>query len=125
MKAPSAIAVVPSFWNRLPLVMPVILKWVTSVLSAALRVSTKPEVVWVAGIVLALVTDGVSATGVIVMTAFTVLPASPPFTPLDDACAVKAPVALELAVGVNFSPALPSAKVMKSPLTTALVPSVL
>ena len=65
MNSSFAIAVEPLFRNRLPLVIPVTLKWVTSVLSAALRVSTKPEVVWVAGTVLALVTDGVSATGAI------------------------------------------------------------
>ena len=62
MKSPLTIAVEPLFRNRLPLVMPVILKWVTSVLSAAFRVSTNPLVVWVAGTVLAPVTAGVSAT---------------------------------------------------------------
>ena len=45
--------VVPSFWNRVPLVMLVILKCVTSVLSAALRLMTRPVVVCVSSLVVA------------------------------------------------------------------------
>src|ERR1700674_841454 len=62
IKLPSAMTVVPSFWKRAPLVMLVILKCVTSVPSAALRLMTSPEVVWVSSSVTASVTDGVLAT---------------------------------------------------------------
>ena len=64
MKSPSLIGVVPSFWNSVPLVMLVILKCVTSAPSTALREMTRPLVVCVSSSVVALVTEGVSATGV-------------------------------------------------------------
>ncbi len=63
MKAPSAIGVTPSFWNSVPLAMPVIRKWVTSAPSAGFLDNTSPDVVWVSSGVVALVTEGVSATG--------------------------------------------------------------
>ena len=77
MKFPLVIDVMPSFWNRVPFVMPVILKCVTSAPSAALRLMTRPLVVWTSSLVVALVTDGVSATGLTVIVAV----ASPPPRP--------------------------------------------
>src|SRR6267143_3109930 len=82
MKSPLLIGVVPLFWNSVPLVMPVILKCVTSAPSAALRLITRPEVVCVSSLVVALVTDGVSATALTVKVAWLVLPHSPVSTPL-------------------------------------------
>ena len=67
MKSPLLIAVVPSFWNSVPLVMPVILKNATAELSAALRETTSPDALWVSSLVVALVTDGVSARSLTVM----------------------------------------------------------
>ena len=99
MKSPLAMAVVPLFWNKLPLVMPVTLKCVTSVLSAALRESTRPDVVCVAGVVLALVTAGVSAIGLIVMVELAVEPPRPPSALLVEARTVKLPAVFELTVG--------------------------
>ena len=55
------IAVIPSFLNSAPLVIPVILKFVTSAPSAAFFVITKPVVVCVSSSVVAGVTDGVLA----------------------------------------------------------------
>ena len=56
------------FWNRLPLVIPVILKCVTSTPSAGLREMTSPLVDCVSSFVVVPVIDGVSATGTTVMT---------------------------------------------------------
>ena len=78
MKLPLAICVVPSFRNSVPLVMPVILKCVTSTPSTALREMTRPDVVCVSSLVVALVTDGVSATGFTVMLAVAAVPFSSP-----------------------------------------------
>src|SRR5216683_2843736 len=64
MKSPLLMTVVPLFLNNVPPVIPVILKWVTSAPSAGLREITSPEVVCVFALVVALVTEGVSATGV-------------------------------------------------------------
>src|ERR1700687_1520102 len=64
MKLPLAIGVVPLFWNRVPLGMLVILKLVTSGPSTTLRLITRPDVVCVFSLVVAGVTEGVSATGV-------------------------------------------------------------
>src|SRR5947207_2131996 len=41
-------------------------------------------------------------------------PPRPPFVLFNEACTWKLPFAFELSAGVNFNPALPSAKVMKS-----------
>ena len=123
MKSPLAIGVVPSFWNSVPLVMLVILKCVTSAPSPALRQMTRPLVVCVSSSVVALVTDGVSATALTVIVAVTALPPSPASALLVEACTSKLPVPEKLAAGVNFRPALPWAKVMKSPLAIGVVPS--
>ena len=72
MNVPLVIGVVPSFLYSVPLVMPVILKCVTSAPSAALREITSPLVVCVSSLVVALVTDGVSATGLITRLAVSV-----------------------------------------------------
>src|ERR1700674_4056010 len=120
-----AIAVVPSFLKSVPLVMFVILKCVTSVPSAALRLITSPEVVWVSSLVVAFVTDGVSATAFTVIVAV----ADPLLKPLPDESVApwtwKLPLAKESAAGVNFNPALPSAKVMKLLSAMTVVPSFL
>ena len=73
---------------------------------------------------MALVTDGVSATGFTVIVAVTVLPPSPASTPLVDACTVKLPLPKKSSAGVNFSPALACANVMKSPSLIGVAPSV-
>ena len=69
IKLPLIIGVVPSFWNSVPLVMLVILKCVTSVLSAALRLMTRPVVDCTSSLVVALVTLGVSAIALTVIVA--------------------------------------------------------
>ena len=61
------ICVVPLFLNKVPPVMLVILKLVTSAPSDGLRLIINPEVVCALTVVDALVTDGVSAIGLIVM----------------------------------------------------------
>ena len=125
MKPPLLICVVPSFWNSVPLVMFVILKCVTSVPSAAFRETTSPEVDCVSSLVVAFVTDGVSATGLTVICAVAAAPKpAPPL--LSRARHVEVNVLAgeyRLAAGVNLSPALPSAKVMKSPSLIGVVPS--
>src|SRR5204862_5255497 len=125
MKSLLAIAVVPSFLKRVPLVMLVILKWVTSAPSAPFRLMTKPDVVWVSSLVVAFVTDGVSAIAVTVIVAV----ADPLLKPPPDESVApwtwKLPLANEFAAGVNLKPALPSAKVMKSLFAIAVVPSFL
>ena len=123
MKSPSLIGVVPSFWNSVPFRMLVIWKCVTSAPSAALRVMTRPLVVCVSSSVVALVTFGVSATVLTVMVAVTTLPPRPALTLLVEACTSKLPNPKKLALGVNFRPALPSAKVIKLPLIIGVVPS--
>jgi len=57
MKLPLLIAVVPSYWNSVPLML-LILKCVTSLPSTALMAMTRPLVVCVSGTVVALVTEG-------------------------------------------------------------------
>ena len=76
MNVPLLIGVVPSFLYSVPLLIPVILKCVTSAPSAALREITSPLVVCVSSLVVALVTDGVSATGLTVIVTVAVLPPS-------------------------------------------------
>ena len=68
MNAPLPIGVVPSFWNSVPPVMFVTWTCVTSAPSAALRLTTRPDVVCVLVRVEAFVIDGVSATAVTLMT---------------------------------------------------------
>src|SRR6266576_4748992 len=106
MKSPLLIGVVPLLWNRVPLVMPVILKFVTSAPSPALRVMTRPEVVCVSSFVVAFVTDGVSATGVTLKTtvACTALffgSAAPFVVPLSWIVYRKLAAPLKFAAGVN------------------------
>ena len=79
---------------------------------------------WAARVgLLVLSSTGASLTALTVMVALTVLPPRPA-SPLDvEAWTVKLPLPLKFAVGVNFSPALPSAKVMNVPLVIGVVPS--
>src|SRR5437879_13817687 len=110
MKSPLLIGVVPLFWNSVPLVMPVILKFVTSAPSAAFRVMTRPEVVCVSSFVVALVTDGVSATALTVMVAVAKPLLRPAPAALVAPCTWKLKVVEGLnrfAAGVNLNPALP------------------
>src|SRR5262245_18986480 len=104
--------------------MLLILKCVTSSPSAALRETTSPLVDCVSSLVVAFVTLGVSATAVTVIVAVTGLPPTPPDA-LVAASTLKEPVPKKFAFGVNFRPALPSAKVMKSLLLICVVPSFL
>ena len=68
---------------------------------------------------------GASFTALTVMVATTVLPPRPA-SPLEvEAWTVKLPLPLKFAVGVNLSPAFPSAKVMNVPLVICVVPSFL
>ena len=59
------------------------------------------------------------------MVAVAVGPPRPAVVAVVDSCTVKLPEASELVAGVNFSPAAPSATVMKSPLLITVVPSFL
>jgi len=56
MNEPFVICVVPSAWNSVPLLIPVILKCVTSTPSAAFREITRPPLDWVSSSVVAFVT---------------------------------------------------------------------
>ena len=129
MKLPALIAVVPSFWKSVPLVMFVILKCVTSAPSAALREITSPVADCVFCVVAELVTDGVSATGFTVTVAGTTLSFRPASVALVEACTLKPNdgvfAEFRFAPGVNFRPAAPSAFVMKEPLLIAVEPSFL
>ena len=76
-------------------------------------------------VVVALVTDGVSATEPTLIVAVAKPPPNPALVLFRDACAWKlkvVPGLNRLAPGVNLSPALPSAKVMKSPLLIWVLP---
>src|SRR5437660_5529218 len=83
---------------------------------------TRPEVVCTSSLVVALVTDGVSATGVIVIVAVAAPALSTVPTASVELCTWKLPATIELAVGVNFNPAPPSAVVMNELLAIAVVP---
>src|SRR5262249_30845332 len=67
MKSPLLITVVPLLLKRVPPVIAVIRKLVTSVRSTALRVMTSPEADWVSSAVVAAVTVGASASGLTVV----------------------------------------------------------
>ena len=69
--------------------MLVILKCVTSAPSPAFGVMTRPDVVWTCALVVAGVTDGVSATALTVIVAVTTPPPSPPALALVEACRSK------------------------------------
>ncbi len=72
---------------------------------------------------LLLSSTGASFTALTVMVATTVSPPKPA-SPLEvEAWTAKLPLPLKSAVGVNFSPALPWAKVMNVPLLIGVVPS--
>ena len=68
---------------------------------------TRPVLDCVSSLVVAPLTEGVSATGVTVIVALTVLPPAPPTTLEVEAWTVKLPLAVLFRLGVNFSPALP------------------
>src|SRR5207237_7907870 len=112
MKSLLLIGVVPLFWNNVPFVMFVILKTVMSTPTAAFFVMTKPELVCVSSLVVALVTPGGSPTDPTVIVAV----AKPLLSPVPvlsiEPCTWKLPLPEKFKVGVNFKPALPSAKVM-------------
>ena len=91
--------------------------------SAALRLITSPLVVWVSSFVVALVTDGVSATGLTEIVAVITPPPSPASPLLIDAWTWNDAVPKKFAAGVNFRPAFPWAKVMNWPFVTGVVPS--
>ena len=74
---------------------------VTSAPSTAFRLTTRPVVVCVSSLVVALVTDGVSATALTVIVAVARPPPNPPAVALSDACAWKLPFAKEFVEGVN------------------------
>ena len=103
--------------------MAVILKFVTSAPSAAFREMTSPEVVCVSSLVVALVTEGVSATGFTVTVAVTTPPPKPASLLLTTPGPGMTAEPKKSAAGVNFRPAFPCANVMKSPLLIWVVPS--
>ena len=72
MNVPLVISVVPSFWYSVPSLMPVILKCVTSTPSAQRLRDHQPTVDGASSLVVAVVTDGVSATGLIIRLAVSV-----------------------------------------------------
>src|SRR5438132_1081665 len=104
--------------------MAVILTCVTSVESPALRAITSPDVDCVSSLVVAGVTDGVSATALTVIDAVALGPSPVPVASSAPATA-NDPVPEKLDAGVNFNPALPSANVMKPLLPIWVVPSCL
>src|SRR6266850_8169139 len=83
---------------------------------------TKPDVVCVSSLVVAFVTDGVSATGTTVIVAVAALGLNTVPTLSVEPCTWKVAFPKEFAVGVNFNPALPSATVMKLLLGITVVP---
>src|SRR5882762_5629695 len=105
MKSPLLMTVVPLFLNSVPPVIPVILKWVTSAPSAGLREITSPEVVCVFALVVAFVTDGVSATGLMLKLTVAVPlvfgSATPLVVPLSSTVYWKLAAPLKSAVGVK------------------------
>src|SRR4029450_3858963 len=122
MKSPALIGVAPSFWNSVPCWMFVILKCVTSPLSAALGVITRPLVVWTCAGVVAFVTDGGSATALTVIEAATMSPPRPALALVVDAWTSKLAVPKKFGLGVNLRPAAAGRDVMKSPLLIGVVP---
>ena len=123
MNSPLVTWVTPSLRYSVPPVMFVIWKLVTKAVSAALGVITRPEVVCVLSVVVALVTVGWFSTRLTVIVAVAVGPPSPAVVALVDSCTVKLPEAVEFRAGVNFSPAAPWATVMNSPLVIWVMPS--
>ena len=83
----------------------------------------RPLVVCASSVVVALVTDGVSATGLTVIVAVTTAPLSPASMPPMPDWMLTCPVVLLLASGVNFRPAEPARNDTHVPLVISLVPS--
>ena len=83
-----------------------------STTSAAFFVITKPEDVCVSSLVVALVTPGGSPTDPTVIVAVEKPVLSPVPVLSIEPCTWKLPLPEKFAVGVNFKPAFPSAKVM-------------
>ena len=107
MNSPLVTCVTPSFRYSVPSVMFVIWKLVTKPVSAALGVITRPEVVCVLSVVVALVTEGWCRIRLTAMVAVAVVPPSPAVVALVDSWTVKLPEVSEFVVGVNFNPAAP------------------
>jgi len=102
------IAVVPSAWKSVPLVIPLMRKCVTSVLSTAARSSTiRPD--WVSSTVVMSATTGVSPTGVTVMVDVATSLWAATEEPSSDASRPKLPARLVCRSGVKRRPAWPSA----------------
>src|SRR5438128_670063 len=96
--------VVPSFRYKVPLVIALIWKLVTSAPSVGSREMTRPDVVCVGAAAVfsstvAPVTDGVLATGLIVILAVITLPPKPAVLALVDACTLKLAVPTKSAAG--------------------------
>src|SRR5436190_1142849 len=105
MKSLFDIAVVPSVLKRVTWVLLLILKWVTSAPSAPFRLMTKPEVVWISSLVVASVTDGVSADRKSVVLGMSVALVRRPPDESVEPWTWKLPLANEFAAGVNLKPA--------------------
>ncbi|TXT16435.1 MAG: hypothetical protein FD138_4756 [Planctomycetota bacterium] len=115
------IGVVPSLLNSVPPVMPLILKCVTSALSAALRLMTMaPESV--SSSVERFATCGVSPTGVTVIEHVAGLASAATDEPFFESSTTKLPAVLLFGDGRNLIPACPCATVMKSPLLIGVAP---
>src|SRR5438105_11030347 len=122
-KSPSGTCVTPSFRKSVPLVISVMWKLVIAPPSTGLGVIFSPLVVCVFTVVVALVTEGVSATALTVMVDVTTLPPKPAAALLVEAWTWKLAVPKKFDVGVNLRPAVPCVMVMKSPLLIGVVPS--
>ena len=121
--APTVTGVVASFWNSVPPLTAVTLKCVTSAPSAALRETTRPELVCRLTTVTAFVIEGGSATGDTVVVAAVALPPSPASEAPADAWAENCPLAKLFGAGVNLNPAAPCANVMNAPDAIGVTPS--
>jgi len=106
MYSPSLMAVLPSAWKRVPLVMPLMRKWLTSAPSVACR-STTIKAVWVSSSVVMSGTTGVSPTGVTVMVEVATPLWAATFVPSSDDSTPKLPARLVCRSGVKVSPAWP------------------
>ena len=97
MNAPLAIGVTPSCWNSVPPVMFVTRTCVTSLPSAGLRLTTRPDAVCVLRAVEALVIDGVSATAETATVKVRVIVLTPPNAVPPLSCTVTVITAVPLA----------------------------
>jgi len=97
-------AVLPSAWKSVPLLMPLTRKWLTSPPSVGCRSATiRP--VWVSSIVVMSATTGVSPTGVTVMVEVATADCAATLVPSSDDCTPKLPSAVTFESGVKVSPA--------------------